>query len=303
MIHGHLGTSRRALIGLGLGLWIILISGVSLRAQAAGPQWGLRLESATDGRHAMATTVDPYGLAWGGGLRQGDEVVSVDDLDATSLAGQWVPSNARQITFVDDAGTPRTTHASSVSPSMLALLLAGALLFAGLGGIVYRWSADATLGRVFLTFAASFATALAAAPSSRLGGYPFAIYATAGAGLVAAPSLLVLFMMFPRRVRWVRPVAVTAWGVAVLLFLGQLIELGLPRQTAEIVDVAAWLWTVSTSFAALLVAGLRARNEDDRAALAPLVLGTVVAVGPLILFVGLPRLLGVPVALAPEVAA
>src|SRR5437667_415403 len=73
------------------------------------------------------------------------------------------------VAFGDSSGAERTVHPAAISPSSLWLMGGGALLFVLLGGIVYRWSADPVLGRLFLLLNGSFATALVAAPAGLLG--------------------------------------------------------------------------------------------------------------------------------------
>src|SRR6266568_1377103 len=195
MIRKRHTLSRRALIGLALGLWVILISCIALRAQSAGTQWGLQARVTNDGR-VVATSVDRHDIAFIDGLRDSDELTSIDGQDPALFTDRPISSSVREVVFLDDQGVSQTVHVDEMPASTLALLLGGALLFVILGGVVHRWSADAALGRLFLFFASAFATTLAAAPAARLGGDPFATFMTTAAALVAGPSLLVLFMMF-----------------------------------------------------------------------------------------------------------
>src|SRR5207249_3798051 len=102
--------------------------------------------------------------------------------------------------FIDSTGTERTARPADISPSALGLLAGGALLFVVLGGIVFRWSADPVLGRLFLLLTGSFATALVAFPAALL-GYPWFTYACSVAAMLAGPSLFGLFLWFPRPMR------------------------------------------------------------------------------------------------------
>jgi diguanylate cyclase (GGDEF)-like protein len=293
-------VNRRALIGLALGLWIVLVSFVSIRAEAAGPQWGLRLGRTADD-HITVERVTPLGS--GDVFRIGDEVISIDGRDPSAFAGRDVPNSVREIAVREADGNERTLSATGLSASMLALLFGGALLFVLLGGIVYRWSADAALGRAFLLLAAAFATALAAAPAARLGN-PLAACLASGGALTAAASLLVVFMMFPRRSRWVRQATVVSFGAAAALFAAQMLESAtLDRTVSSVVDLATWLWSLGTLLAAVVILAMRARRQADRRALSPLVIGAVVAVGPLTVLNGLPRMLNLPFPVDAEVAA
>lgn len=292
---------RRTVTGLAVGLWIAFVSIVALRGQAVGPEWGLHLQAAND-NVVTASAVTTYGIAWDRLVRPGDAITSVDGQDPHGFVGSGIPSSVRQIVFTDAEGSARTVTFTDDSGSKSLLMVGGALLFVLLGSLVYRWSADVPLGRVFLMLAGSFATALAAAPAAR-SGVPYMSNLAAAGALGAASSLLVLFMLFPRRMRLVRPVLLLAFAGSGLLFIGQPIEQFLSSATADALDLVAWLWTVCNLLAALFVLGLRVRRTGDRGALAPLLIGLVVAILPLTLFTGLPLLLGIQRALDPEVAA
>ena len=58
--------------------------------------------------------------------------------------------------------------------------------------IVFRWSAETNLGRLFLLLSASFATALIATPAAQLGN-AWASYLAGAAADLAAPVLSVCF--------------------------------------------------------------------------------------------------------------
>jgi diguanylate cyclase (GGDEF)-like protein len=291
--------SRRTAVGVALGLWIVVLAFTSLRAETAGPHWGVHL--ATD---ATETTVDAvsYGIALVHGVRAGDVVTSIDGGDPSRFAGLDLPSTVQTLEVRSVDGASISLEYKQTSASMLALMWGGALLFVTVGGVVYRWSADVSAGTAFLAFAGSFATALASGPLSRVGN-PFGLCLPTAAALVAAPSLLLLFMVFPRRMPGMRLIGAISIALSAVLFAGQLAEAGLPRVDAQALDAAAWLWCVANLLAALLVLGLRARNPRDRDALSPLVLGTLVALAPLLLFTLLPRLLNLPAVLEPEFAA
>ena len=293
--------SRRTLAGLALGGWIILVSFLSFRAQLAGPRWGIRLDTDDAGRVTVAR-IDVFSNGWADRIRPDDEIVSVDGQTPTELVGKDLPSSVREIVYTRSDGVTRTATFADDSGSKQWLMFAGAFVFVILGGLVYRWSADVALGRTFLVLAGSFATTLAAAPASRSDA-GLAMYLTAAGALAATPSLLSLFMLFPLRMRFVRLITSTSFGISGLFFVAQLAEIALPEQSIDAVDLTTWLWTLTALVMAFVVLGLRARRSSERAALAPLVVGLIVAILPLALFTALPRLLGLPQALDPEAAA
>src|SRR5205809_6373033 len=158
MIPSHRAPSHRALLGLCVGLWVILVTTAMLRSEAEGAQWGVQVALSADGRTVAAAMQGP-GTAWMNGVRPNDQIVSIDGHDPRPLIGQEVPSSAEQLTFVVSTGAERNARPVEISSSSLWLLAGAALLFVVLGGIVYRWSADPVLGRLFLLLNGSFATA------------------------------------------------------------------------------------------------------------------------------------------------
>jgi diguanylate cyclase (GGDEF)-like protein len=293
MIRLPRGLSRRDLVAIALGVWIILLAFVSVRASAAGPQWGIHLASAAaiDGSSALVDSAADFG--WHYGVRAGDRIISIDGEAPRAYAGQSVPSSVREIVFqLDDADhSALTLRPAEISTSLLALLFSGALLFVVVGGIVYRWSADAALRNVFLALTASFATTLAVIPASLL-GYPAAVCLAALCSLTAGPSLLVAFLLFPRRMRWALRMAAGLFGISALLFAGQVIEWMAPREVMPLLDAASWLWCLLNMLAAFAVLAVLAWHPRDRRALAPVVIGVLAGVLPLVLLVGLPHLIG-----------
>src|SRR5919199_6844442 len=199
------GLNGRTMTGLALGFWIILIACGSIRAQADGPAWGLHLTHSPDGR-VVVDSIEAVATAWNGGVRPGDEIVTIDGLDARLFDRDDLPGSVRAIAFRDSAGLERTVQAADISPSQVYVLFAGALLFALLGALVYRWSAEPIQGRLFLLLSGAFATALAATPAGRL-GHAWTGYILPAAALLASPSLFGLFLAFPRPLVHARTVA------------------------------------------------------------------------------------------------
>lgn len=302
MICNLTSVSNRTVLGCALALWIIVIALVSLRVASSGPLWGVHLAPVGPDSAVVVDAVS-HGIAgFQGGIRTGDVVTAIDDGDPSAFAGGDIPSSVHEVDFQGEDGATVRIDFDSITTATLIVLWGGALVFVTVGSVVYRWSADVAIGRAFLVFAASFATALASAPVSRL-GYPLVMNLPGAAALVASPSLLVLFMLFPRHLQGVRIVAVLTGSVSAALIVAQLLETELPRQVAVFLDMSAWLWCVLTLLAGLAVAGWRARNPRDRDALSPLIPGTVVAVLPLTLLTWLPLLLNLPMALDPQFAA
>src|SRR5437773_7499655 len=98
-------VTGRALTGLGLGLWVILITFATLRAQAAGPVWGVQVGASLQGQ-AIVVGVDPQAAVWARGVRAGDAVLTVDGEDALAFIGQDLSPAVREIVFRDASGAP-----------------------------------------------------------------------------------------------------------------------------------------------------------------------------------------------------
>src|SRR6266851_4909095 len=109
MIQRSRSVSRRAIIGLGLGVWIVLVIVATLHARADGPQWGVTVGTSPAGSPVVAG-IDPQGLGWGFGLRPQDELTAVDAEDAAAFVGQDIPSTAVELTFKDATGALRSVR-------------------------------------------------------------------------------------------------------------------------------------------------------------------------------------------------
>jgi diguanylate cyclase (GGDEF)-like protein len=297
----HRPVSRRAFIGLGLGLWVILITFATLRARADGPVWGLQLAASPQG-DPIVVVIDPLGSVWSRGVRTGDAVLTIDGLDARDFVGPDLSPAVREVVFRDPSGVVRVISPTEVSSSVLTLLTAGALLFAVLGALVYRWSVDAALGRLFLLLSGAFATTLLAAPASLL-GHPWPGYLTGPAGILATASLFGVFLYFPRPLRHAAWAASVAVGVAAVLGVAQLYEPNLGSTSIAAVDTVTSMWVVLNLLGAVLILGSRTMRRADRQGLKPLLIGTAVGVGPYLMLSLLPRVLGQAPWLPPELAA
>jgi len=293
--------SRRTTIGVALGCWIALLALFSLHLEDAGTQWGLRLGPVTD-QSVTVQSASPWSRASAEGMVPGDEITAIDGDDPRPFAGMDLPMSVHHVAFRNAAGVLSTASEPDLPASMLALLWGGALLFVVLGGAVYRWSADVSLGRQFMFLAATFATALAVVPLGRM-GYSIGTIMAGAASLLAGSSLLTVFLMFPQRLRWTRAIAVGAFAISAVAILAQLAENVMPWQVAQLVDTVTWFWLLLELLAAIAVLGLRARSATDRGALSPLLIGTAIAVAPLTFLSAVPRLLGASMSLPSEIAA
>jgi diguanylate cyclase (GGDEF)-like protein len=301
MIQQRRILNRRILVGLVFGLWVILVASATLRACSQGQYWGIHVAVTTEGP-VVVTSIDPEGTAWLAGVRLGDQITAIDNLDARWFSGLDVPGSARELTFREDDGPDRTSYAAAISNSIVGLLAGAAVLFVVLGALVYRWSADAVLARWFLLLTGSFATALMAVPAARL-GHAWAGYLVAASALLAGPGLFGLFLTFPRPIRVGRHIPTAFLVLAIPLAAIQFAEPGLDRDVVAVLDGACWLWTLINLLGALVVLGLRIRRQSDREALAPLLAGAGFGVAPLVALVAVPRLIGAEAPVAPEVAA
>src|SRR5712691_10120363 len=146
------------------------------------------------------------------------------------------------------------------------------MVFGALGVVVYRWSADPVLGRLFLLLSGSFATALVAAPSSRL-GYAWAGYLTPATALLAVASLLGLFLAFPRPMRHGQGLVRASLLLAIPLAVVQFAEPALGRDVAAVLDNASWVLMMLNLLGAIALLAIRVSRSSDRPALTPLLLG------------------------------
>ncbi|HTD76262.1 MAG TPA: diguanylate cyclase, partial [Chloroflexota bacterium] len=299
MTQTHWFVSRRALIGFGLGLWVILLSAVGVRAQLIGPEWGVHIARSVD-NVAVAASVGSMNAGWANGIRPGDEIIAVDGGDPTHLIGKDLPGVVNEVTFRDPTALVRTARVPDVSTSMLAMLTAGAVLFATLGALVYRWSADAVLGRLFILLSGAFATTLVVAPMAIL-GHAWAGYLTASAGLVAGAALSGLFLYFPRPLRHAALIArVATLGAACLTLLTLGGEMFGSEYSAAI-ESLSWIWMSLNCLAAGVLLLLRVVRKADRRGMSPLLVGTAIGVGPALVLNALPRMLGLQPPLASDV--
>jgi diguanylate cyclase (GGDEF)-like protein len=298
-------ANPRALIGLGLGIWVILVALGTLRARLDGPQWGVQVALSSDGR-AVAGSMNTIGIAWNGGLRPDGEITAAGDRDPIQFVGTDVPPSIHELTFIDSAGVLRSVRAPDIPASYGGLLAVAALLFVVLGTIVYRWSAEPMLGRLFLLLSGSFATALLSTPAAMLGA-GWASYLTPVAVLLAVSSLCAVFLWFPRPVRYARRLANASVLLAIVIALAQAWHLALgpsvlPEASAAI-DIASWLWMMLNLLGAVVLLAVRAARRSDRRALTPLLVGTALGVGPVVILYALPRTFGLQPIVGPEAAA
>lgn len=295
----------RDLVSFALAVWVISFGLAGLQARAGGPRWGLEIGVSDDGR-AIAAAVDLTSAAWIAGIRPEDEILSVGVSDARQLVGSQVPSSAGSIQFRDATGASHTALAPKVPGSTLVLLLAGAAMFVVLGGLVFRWTNDILLGALFLVVAGSFATALVTTPPAMLGCF-WAGIVTPAAALLAAPSLLGLFLLFPKPPRRGHTMAAAGLIVGALLALLSVIENlwgnSWPHFAVAVAETAFSAWMLVTLPTVLAVLAWRVSQRDQRRALTPLLVAAVVGVVPTIAMIAIPRLFGQGGSIAPEIAA
>jgi diguanylate cyclase (GGDEF)-like protein len=293
--------SPRALVGLVLGLWVILVMFATARAIADGTVWAFQLSAAAQGT-TVATAVDPLGYAGAAGMRTGDLVLSVDGHDPGNLVDTDIPSTVQEVVFRDDSNDTLTIASSPIPMSLFVLLSAGGLLFALLGGLVYRWSADVALGRLFLLLSCSFATALLTAPASLLGN-AFPGYLSGPAAVIAASALFGVFVYFPRPLRHASRLTGVSVTVAMGLAVAQALEPILPNAFVAPIEVPTWFWIGFNLVGAVLVLSVRTARRRDRRALGPLLVGTAFGVGPILLLNLMPRIFGLSPWLSSDLAA
>jgi len=277
---------------MGIVLAVAVVAATSLRLYADGPDWGLQLGNASDGRTVVAATVRGHGVAWEQHVRPGDRVLSIDGLDAHTFIGLDL-GRAEQLVVADARGRLRTVQPPELTEPLKVWLLGVALLFALLGAAVQRWSADPWLGRIFLVFGGATALALASMPGA-LRGYATVSLLAASSATVASAAFTTVFLWFPRPVRHARwLIAALAMGSAILL-----IPLAVLYARAEgeppLLESILFVWMGGNLIAGAVLLAARAVRPANRYALAPLALGVGVGICPLALLDALPQALGHP---------
>jgi diguanylate cyclase (GGDEF)-like protein len=183
-------------------------------------------------------------------------------------------------------GLDRVITVDEVSTLHVALLIGSGLLFMLLGAIVYRWSPDPTLGRLFALLSAAFATTLVSVPAARY-GY-FWAGPTAPLGALLAPTALVgIFLVFPRRLPRSKWLVRAGLLIASMLGAGQVAFFLGGEPAPRWLDALSSLWLVSTLLTGLALVAIRSRHRTDRDALAPMLLGTALSVLPIAVIQGL----------------
>jgi signal transduction histidine kinase len=292
--------SARTLVGAAVFGAIVALALLSLRLDAAGPEWGVRLEGSPDGG-AVAAVVRGYGVAWAQGVRPGDRVHLVDGADARSFVGRDLGS-ARRLTTVDAQGRERVVQPPEPPGTVKLALVLAALLFALLGAAVFRWASDPTLGAIFLLFCGATAAALVVIPGA-LTGSAWANLVAACSSIVAAPALAAVFLWFPRQLRWARSVATLLAVGAVALVVPTATVFTGERVMPPLLDGLLFAWLAASLLGSAGLLAARAMKASERHTLVPILVGVGLGVAPLALLNALPRAFAQPPILRVEVAA
>ncbi len=221
------------------------------------------------------------------GIRPGDVVVAIDGRPA-HLAGTSIPGNATTITYVGGDGRVHVANAAPLEAGLFVLLSLVAIGLAGLGAIVFRWSADAALGGSFLLFGGSFALALIAPPAARL-GHQWASVASSTAAILATPSLAAVFLRFPRPLRGATRASRLQLAISLVLAGGAAYSDSSSTAYPQVLSSALSLWFVGNVALTCALVALRLSRPADRHSLAPVAVGVLVGVVPVTLLTVLPQ--------------
>jgi signal transduction histidine kinase len=288
------------LTGIALVAFTVVSAAViSFRLAASGPDWGLHLRLVD--HRVIADEVHPSSLAWNLNVRPGQQIAQIDGQDALGYVGSDLKS-ATSFAVLDATGHERSVRVPTFPDGFIVALFVGALLFVGLGTVVFRWAADARLGLAFLMFGWAVAMTLVSIPAAAL-GHPLGFLLAAPSAVVASSSFFILFLIFPRPLRGARSLIPLVIVVTVILVgaIAAFILTGTPFPRAF--DSILWLWVALDLLGGLFVLGLRIRRQDDRLRFAPIIVGATVGVIPVVVMNALPfaisRVMILPVEFTP----
>ncbi len=291
-IDTFLGSAgARNLVGAGAVFLLAIVALISSRAMSTGVDWNLVLDTmpGPDGE-VTVLSAPAHGVGWSRGIRSGDAVLFVDDVPAPLLTGQIV-RDARQVAFRDRQGNDHTVQAPDRSMGILIPLIIVSLGLVSLGWTVFRWTVELPVGVSFLAFGASLAIAIVASPASATGDLVASILAML-AGSIAPAAFLAVALLFPRPHRFAGPLIVVAGGLAVLLGgLGtSLLAGGLPLP--EALNTVLFLLFGADLVGAIALLVARSLRPTERSSLAPVAVGALVGIAPVVTFTAIPRLAG-----------
>jgi hypothetical protein len=285
----HPRVAAKEVLGVGVLLAVTLVSAISLRLYAEGPQWGLQLGQAPDGS-VVALAVRGHGVAWEQHLRPGDRVLSVDSLDARNFVGRQIGA-ASQIVALDQNGAPRTARPPELTDALKLWLGGVAVLFALLGAAVYRWGPDAWLGQLFLIFGGTTALALGSIAGATR-GYAPATFLAAAAATVASAAFTTVFVWFPRPLRGARWITIGLAAATTALVMPLVFIYSTGIGTPPPLESGLYLWMSGNLVLGTLLLAWRAVGPANRFLVAPLALGVAVGIFPLAFLNALPQAFG-----------
>jgi hypothetical protein len=284
------GLAAKEVLGVGMLVAVLLVAATSLRLYADGPDWGLQLGLAPDTSSVVAVAVRGHGVAWEQRVRSGDRVLSVNTLDAHNFIGQQV-GRASQIVVADANGAPRTVRPPELTDALKLWLTGVAVLFALLGAVVYRWSPDPGLGRIFLVFGGTTALALGSIAGATRGDAP-ANFLAASSATVASAAFTTVFIWFPRPLRGARWLTIGLATVSTGLVIPLVVVYSRGEGTPPPLETSLFVWMGGNLVVGTLLLAARALRPANRYVLAPLALGVGVGIFPLALLDSLPQALG-----------
>lgn len=276
-------------IGIGIAfLSAAVVAIAALGSVQSGPYWGLTLRQS--GSAVIVAAVQGSGLVSNfAAIEPGQRVIEIDGGDPRSYLGSDL-TGVQRFTIEGVSGQQIVAEAPTIPPATLPALLIGALFFVGLGAIVCRWAADTLLGGIFLTFGWAVAITLVAIPAGTL-GRPWGNVLAGATAVIAASSFLLLFLEFPHplpRLRWIFPlIAVITLALIIAITAFASANAPFPR----VFNSLLWLWVACGFVGGLVLLGLRTRDPEDRPRVAPIIVGTVVGIAPLVLFSALPGII------------
>lgn len=272
----------------------------SLFSISRGAAWGLVVEPRDTSSGARIARVLPVGAGRVSALRPGEVVLAVDGQPFVVTERQPLPP-AHSITVAPEGASPRLVLGPTPSLGFVLLAFGAAFTFLLLGSTVYRWSAHGGAGLCFFLLNAAFGSALLAAPASTA-IYNWAISLAAVCAIAATASLAAFFLWFPSPLRAASTFSWVLGGITLVLSVAYLTANAVADETPAALSVVLWGWLGCSSLAAIGLVVTRALRSSSRSLLAPILGGVLVGVAPVLILVGLPRVIGlgefVPVELA-----
>lgn len=278
---------KRSWLGL-LAIVIVMGLGVgSLFSLQAGPSWGVSLASVR-GR-IFVSAVKTGSIGDSAGVRPGDFILRLDGRNpANSVQGQLV--GVSRLTWQDTQGVTHHSQAPNPSTAFLLALEVASLIFAALGGIVYRWSPDPIIRVAFLLFGLTVAVVLETSPPADL-GYQWAFAVSSVGAILAATAFCLFAAAFPHTLRVYRRLAAVVLAGTISLSGAILWFVLSDTYFPSWFDTALWAWFAVQLLTGVALLAIRAIQPSTRGRLIPVMIGCAVGIAPIVFLSAIPYLL------------